>query len=61
MQNIELEILQFNYWEHFNAAKNLALILPVEHPRRKAIEKEMNVILKRIHELQQNKKDFAKS
>ena len=32
--SIELEILQYSYWEHFKAAKDLALILPIDHPKR---------------------------
>lgn len=48
-QNIELEILQYSYWEHFKAAKDLAFILPVEHPRRLEIEKTANDLLDKIN------------
>jgi hypothetical protein len=50
-QNLELEILEYSYWEHFKHAKDLALILPLEHPKRKEVEKELNQIQKQIKEL----------
>ena len=31
---MSIEILQYSYWEHFKAAKDLALILPINHPKR---------------------------
>ena len=42
--NIEIEILEYNYWEHFKHAKDLGLILPLGHPKRVAIENELNRI-----------------
>jgi len=45
---IEQKILQYNYWEHFKASKDLARILPVNHPRRIELDKEMNVILQKL-------------
>lgn len=36
------EILLYNYWEHHKAAKDLALILPLNHPRRLEVEKHLN-------------------
>lgn len=44
-----IEILQYNYWEHFKAAKDVALILPPDHPKRQAIEKSMNQLLTEIN------------
>lgn len=49
MREIEQEILQYNYWEHFKAAKELSRILGMEHPRRKEIEKTMNELLLKIN------------
>ena len=42
------EILLTSYWEHHKAAKDLALIYPIDNPKRKRIEEEMNVILNKI-------------
>lgn len=50
MEDVQREILQYSYWEHFKAAKDLALILPLEHPRRKTIETELNKIGKLLNE-----------
>ncbi len=50
-ESIKLEILQYNYWEHFKIAKDLALILPLNHPKRILIEKELNNIQKEINNL----------
>jgi hypothetical protein len=44
-----LEILEFNYWEHFKVQKDLSLILPLNHPRRISIEKSMNDLLEKIN------------
>lgn len=43
-------IFQYNYWEHFKASKDLARVLPVDHPKRVAIEKAANEILNKINE-----------
>ena len=51
MDNIKLEILNYSYWEHFKLAKDLALILPLDHPRRQLLEKEMTDLLKQIHQI----------
>lgn len=45
---IDIEILKYNYWEHFRAAKELSLILPIDHPRRKIIEAEFNKLAGKI-------------
>lgn len=39
------EILQASYWEYFKKAKDLALIYPQEHEKRKELEFAMNEIL----------------
>jgi len=49
MGEIELEILKFNYWEHFKRAKELSFILPLNHPERVVIEKEMKIMIKEIN------------
>lgn len=51
MNSVKLQILEFNYWEHFKHLKDVSLILPIEHPRRKEIEKSQNQILKQIQNL----------
>lgn len=46
--NIDIKILQYSYWEHFRANKDLALILPIGHPKRIELEKtkeEINPLL----------------
>ncbi len=51
MDFIKLEILEGSYWEHHKIAKDFALILPIDHPKRKIIEKELNDIANQIKEL----------
>lgn len=46
----EIEILTYSYWEHFKAAKDLALILPLNHPKRESIENEIKIILKKLNQ-----------
>jgi len=45
----KLEILEFNYWEHFKLSKDLSLVLPLNHPRRVKIDKSMNELLAKIN------------
>lgn len=42
------EILRFSYWEHFKAAKELALIFPPDHPKIIGLNKSINEILEKI-------------
>ncbi len=49
MNQIEIEILTANYWEHFRYAKELSFILPIEHPKRKSLDIEMNKMLEKIN------------
>ena len=53
---IELEILEYSYWEHFAYAKSLALVLPVGHPKIIRIEKEINDIQAKIQKIKDDKK-----
>lgn len=53
---LELEILEYSYWEHFKFAKDLSLILPLKHNKRIALDKEMGKMLKRIHEIRRELK-----
>ena len=46
----KLELLKYSYWEHYKSAKDLALVLPLGHPKRVKIENEMNQIQKEIQE-----------
>lgn len=58
MTHIQLEILEGNYWEHFKFAKDLALIFPVDDPKRKKIEVEMNSMLDKINEIKKKLGDL---
>lgn len=50
INNISKEILQASYWEHFKVAKDLALYLEPNHPKRLALEKEINALLVKIND-----------
>lgn len=52
--NIELEILQSSYWEHFKAEKDVALILPIDHPKRIKLRKEINDLTEKIQRLKKD-------
>ena len=49
MDDIKLELLKASYLEHFKFAKDLAMILPIDHPKRKEVEKELNNIQQKIN------------
>jgi len=51
MDKIKLELLEANYWEHFKYAKDLSLFLPLDHPKRTKIEKEINKIREEIEKI----------
>lgn len=51
MNSIEFEILQLSYWEHFKLAKDLALVYPVEHKKRKTVEKILNELSDRMKKI----------
>lgn len=46
-----IEILEYNYWEHFKMTKDLALMLPIGHPKRVRIEKSLNELQSLITKL----------
>ena len=52
MKEIKLELLQCSYWEHHKFAKDLALILPIDHPKRVRIERELNKIITQLKEVE---------
>ncbi len=52
----ELQILKYSHLEHFKAAKDLALVLPIDHERRIEVEKELNVITTKISNIKSIKK-----
>lgn len=56
--SIAIEILNYNYWEHFKFEKELAFVLPVEHPKRLLIRKTCNELLDKINNTkhEQNRK-----
>lgn len=51
MEIIRLEILEASYWEHFKIAKDLAMYLPLHHPKRLLLEQELNKMIKEINEI----------
>lgn len=51
MNSIEFEILQLSYWEHFKLAKDLALVYPVEHIKRRTLEKILNDLSDRMKKI----------
>ena len=53
IEQIEFEILNAYYWEHFKASKDLEKIYPVDHPKRVELLNTLNEIqplLKKIKE-----------
>ena len=50
--SIELEILQYSYWEHFKVAKDLSFILPIEHPKRVELQNTINSLIVEIKNVQ---------
>lgn len=49
--SIEFEILQGSYMEHFKKAKELAMIYPVEHPKRKELETALSELSDKLQKL----------
>jgi hypothetical protein len=47
------DILEANYWEHFKFLKDLSLIYPIDHPKRKLLEKNLNEIRSEINKLKE--------
>jgi len=54
MDTIKLELLQASYLEHFKCAKDLALVLPLEHSKRKSIEGELNKMQVEIEKIKKS-------
>lgn len=52
------EILNLSYWEHFKAAKDLALTLWIKHPRYILYNIEVNKILEELHEIDKKLKIY---
>jgi hypothetical protein len=50
--SIKLEILQASYWEHYKYSQDMARYLSLNNHKRLEIEKELNIMLKEIHLLQ---------
>jgi len=48
---IKIEILEYSYWEHFKAMKDISLILPLTHPKRVKIENALEDILCQLKKL----------
>ena len=51
IDDLELEILSANYWEHFKFAKDIALILPLKHPKRVKLAIELNEMSDKMNNL----------
>ena len=47
-------ILGFNYWENFKFDKELAMVLPVDDPKRIRIHAETNKILEEWNKTKNN-------
>jgi hypothetical protein len=47
---MEMTILLLSYWEHFKAAKDLALVYPIDHPKRLAVEKELRILTEKLNQ-----------
>ena len=45
---MNLEILQYSYWEHFKAAKELSFIFPPEHEKRILLQSEIDKLIVQI-------------
>ena len=54
--DLELEILSANYWEHFKFAKDLALILPSDHPKRVRLALELNEMVEKMNQIKKDNK-----
>jgi hypothetical protein len=50
-ENIKLQILEANYWEHYKHAKDLSFIFPIDHPKRLLLESNLNNMIEQINKL----------
>jgi len=55
--DIKLKIIRFNYWEHFKRLKEIALILPIGNTERDDLEKNVDDLLKKMHDLEKIQKE----
>lgn len=51
---IKVQILESNYWEHYKFAKDMAFYLPIDHPKRLLLEEELNKMIKELNELKES-------
>jgi hypothetical protein len=54
---IKLTIVRFNYWEHFKRLKEIALILPIGNSERDELERNVDDLLKEMHDLEKTLKE----
>ncbi len=57
MKHIRLQILESSHWEHFKALKDISYILPIDHPKRVLLEKEINEMITEIHKIKKELED----
>ena len=55
-QTEDERILAFCYWENFKFAKELAMVLPHDHPKRIKLQTVLDEMLAKWHELQNARK-----
>jgi len=48
--NLNIQILEANYWENFKFTKEISHYLPCNHPKRLKIEKQLNEQLTKLNE-----------
>jgi len=51
IDKVRLEILRGSHIEHFKTAKDMALFMDIDNPRKKKIEDEANKIINEIHKI----------
>lgn len=49
MTEIEFDILNASYWEHFKASKDLAKLYPVTHPKRVVLMEVINELQTKLN------------
>ena len=52
---LRLEILQYNYWEHYKYEKDISMVLPIDHPKRILAREATSELLKQIHFMQNSR------
>ncbi|NJO63437.1 MAG: hypothetical protein HC836_36095 [Richelia sp. RM2_1_2] len=51
MNKHRIQILEANYWEHYKFAKDIAMFLPIDDPKRIIYNEELDRLLKELNEL----------